>query len=153
MSSPDRGSGEAAGPVAPWFETAIRVRSYELDAFGHVNHAVYLNYFEEARIRVLESVGHPIPELLARGWGVHVVRLEIEYRKEGHMGDRIRIRTRVDGVRRSSMTVLQRALRDGPDGPELVCEARVTWVWVNEDGRPARVPDPVRTALLERPEE
>lgn len=148
MSGPDRGPG-AGGAAPPWFETGVRVRSYELDAFGHVNHAVYLNYFEEARIRVMEEVGQPVPELLDRGWGVHVVRLEVEYRKEAHMGDELRIRTRVDGVRRSSMTVLQRAVRAGPDGAELVCEARVTWVWVNEDGRPVRVPDPVREALLE----
>lgn len=30
-------------------ETAIEVRGYELDSFGHVNNSVYLNYIEEAR--------------------------------------------------------------------------------------------------------
>lgn len=30
----------------------FQVRGYELDSFGHVNNAVYLNYCEEARWRV-----------------------------------------------------------------------------------------------------
>ncbi|NIP79253.1 MAG: thioesterase, partial [Gemmatimonadetes bacterium] len=31
----------------------VQARSYELDGFGHVNYAVYLNYFEYARYRAL----------------------------------------------------------------------------------------------------
>ncbi len=144
-------SAGATGPPGPWFETRMRVRSYEMDAFGHVNHAVYLNYFEEARVRTMEAVGHPLGDILGRGWGVHVVRLEADYRKEARLGDELRIRTRVDEVRRSSMAVVQRALRADDEGEVLVCEARVVWVWVDENGRPMRVPAEVRDALLAGP--
>ena len=41
-------------PVA---ETTIGVRMSELDSFGHVNHAVFLNYFEHARFEALERAG------------------------------------------------------------------------------------------------
>ena len=58
------------------FTTEIAVRSYELDSFGHVNHAIYLNYFEQARFDALESGGFPLREIYARGWGVHVVGVE-----------------------------------------------------------------------------
>ncbi|MDX1567801.1 MAG: acyl-CoA thioesterase, partial [Longimicrobiales bacterium] len=51
----------------PWFETSIETRSYELDAFGHLNHAVYLNYFEVARIKLLEEAGYPVQDLLDHG--------------------------------------------------------------------------------------
>ena len=37
--------------------TTIKVRFHELDPYGHVNHGVYLNYFEAARIEVLDAVG------------------------------------------------------------------------------------------------
>lgn len=136
---------------APWFETRIGVRSYELDAFGHLNHAVYLNYFEAARIRAMAEAGHPLQDVLDRGWGVHVVRVEVDYRREAHLGDELRIQTRVDEVKRSSITVLQRALRAAPGDPEIVCRARVVWVWVDEDGRPRRVPDDLRDALVAGP--
>lgn len=33
------------------------VRGYELDSFGHVNNAVYLNYLEQARWEILEQLG------------------------------------------------------------------------------------------------
>lgn len=135
----------------PWFETAIRVRSYELDGFGHLNHAVYLNYFEEARVRTLAEAGFPLQELLDRDWGVHVVRVEVDFRREAFLGDRLRIRTRVDEMKRSSVAVFQQALRAGRESAEVVSEARVVWVWVDESGRPQRVPDEVRNALLAGP--
>ena len=136
----------------PWFETSIETRSYELDAFGHLNHAVYLNYFEVARIQLLEEAGYPVQDLLERGWGVHVVRVEVDYKKEAFMGELLRVRTRLDETKRSSMAVVQEILRDTPEGAELVCRARVVWVWVGESGRPQRVPEGVRRALERGPE-
>ncbi len=38
------------------WETIIPVRSYELDFAGIVNNAVYLNYFEEARLDFLRQL-------------------------------------------------------------------------------------------------
>jgi acyl-CoA thioester hydrolase len=35
--------------------TAVRVRWTDLDAFGHVNNAVYLTYLEEGRDRLVDS--------------------------------------------------------------------------------------------------
>lgn len=135
----------------PWFQTHLTTRSYEMDAFGHLNHAVYLNYFEVARIRLLEEVGFPVEDLLERGWGVHVVRVEVDYRKEAFMGERVRIRTRLADTRRSRVTVAQQILRDGAGEPEVLCEARVTWVWVAESGRPQRVPKEALRALRAGP--
>jgi YbgC/YbaW family acyl-CoA thioester hydrolase len=37
------------------FEYKLEVRGYELDSFGHVNNAVYLNYFEQARWDILKQ--------------------------------------------------------------------------------------------------
>lgn len=38
------------------FEYKISVRGYELDSYGHVNNAVYLNYFEQARWEILRKL-------------------------------------------------------------------------------------------------
>ena len=37
------------------YQYEIQVRGYELDSFGHVNNAVYLNYLEEARWNILKD--------------------------------------------------------------------------------------------------
>ena len=37
------------------YRTELEVRGYELDSYGHVNHAVYPSYLEHARWQMLES--------------------------------------------------------------------------------------------------
>lgn len=148
------------------FESTFRVRSYELDGLGHVNHAVFLNYFEQARFDALEHGGFPVAEMTRRGWGVHVVRIEVDYRRECRQGDRLEVRTRIESFRNSSVTIRQelrrrdRSIAGGvePDAPapraptgpgEVAAEATVVAVWIGEDGRPMRIPPEVRRALGE----
>jgi acyl-CoA thioester hydrolase len=35
----------------------LKVRHYEVDGYGHVNHASYVHYLETARVEALEAVG------------------------------------------------------------------------------------------------
>ena len=39
------------------FEYYVTVRGYELDSFGHMNNAVYLNYIEQAQWEILRKSG------------------------------------------------------------------------------------------------
>jgi YbgC/YbaW family acyl-CoA thioester hydrolase len=130
------------------FDDTLRVRSYELDALGHVNHAVYLNYLEQARYDAMAAGGFPHSEVLGRGWGIYVVRLEVEYKKECFQGDVLRIRTWVEEFRKVSMTIGHeiRRVAEG-EGAEPALTARVVLVWIGEDGRPMRVPEGARTSL------
>lgn len=130
------------------FETVVEVRSYELDGFGHLNHAVYLNHFEFARFQAFADAGFPAERLLADGTGIHVVRVEVDYLAEARLGQAIRIRTRVIEVRNSSMTVEQVAF-DESDPEHSFARARVVVVWIGPEGRPARIPDPVRQAVAQ----
>ena len=142
--------------LEPWshtlkiFETKIACRPYELDSFGHINHAVYLNYFEQARWEALAAGGFSYDALWARGWEVHVVRIEVDFRSEVRLGDELRIKTWVDRHRRSASILLQEAWRDPSDEggeADLVAEARVVVVWIGEERRPIRVPDEIKEAL------
>jgi YbgC/YbaW family acyl-CoA thioester hydrolase len=127
-------------------EAFVEVRSYELDSFGHVNHAVFLNYLEYARFEALRQGGFPYEELVARGWGVYVVRIEVDYLKEARLGDRLLVRTWAAGSKRSSVVFAQEIRRTTAPA-DVLARARVTAVWVGPDRRPARVPDEVRVAL------
>lgn len=131
------------------FERRLRVRSYELDALGHVNHAVYLNYFEDARFQALEEAGFPPPRIRAEGWGVVVVRVEVDYLRECRQGDRLVARTRAESFKRTSMVLEQELLVEEEDGAGAVpaARARVTAVWVDDEGRPMRIPEPIREAF------
>jgi len=132
--------------MARRFETTVDVRSYELDSFGHVNHAVYLNYFEYARFQALAEGGFPYSELETRNWGVYVVRIEVDYLQEIHMGQQLHVSTWVAGRRRSAL-VLAQEIRSADDPSTVRARAQVTAVWVGPDRRPLRVPAEVLTAL------
>ena len=154
MSEKKKGAGERT------FESRFRVRSYELDSFGHLNHAVYLNYFEQARFDALTAGGFGLEKLAERGWAVHVVRVEVDFRREALLGQEMLVRTRVSEARSSSMTLEQvavdptqkdrvvgegRALAARPDA--VFAEAKIVVVWIGPDRAPIRIPPEVRTAL------
>ena len=66
----------------------IQVRGYELDQWGHVNNAVYLNYLEHARWQL----GGHLPMLGAAEGILPVVRhVTLDYRCEARMHDQLKV--------------------------------------------------------------
>ncbi|MDH3270853.1 MAG: acyl-CoA thioesterase [Gemmatimonadota bacterium] len=127
-------------------ETTIGVRTSELDSFGHVNHAVYLNYFEHARFEALSEAGFSWDVLAEREWAIFVVRIEVDYLAEATRGDLLLIRTWADSFRRTSMILAQEMVR-ADDRSSAVARARVTAVWIGPNRKPMRVPEEVRAGL------
>lgn len=62
----------------PLFEKRIEIRWSDIDAFGHVNNAVYLNYLEEARDEWLNGL---LPEG-GSAWDFVLARVAIDFRRE-----------------------------------------------------------------------
>jgi thioesterase III len=122
--------------------TKLTARSYELDSLGHVNHAVYLNWLEHARMRMLDEMGLPLDELFRRNWLPTVVHIEVDYRSEARVGQALRIESEMGKSGRTSVTVSQRILADADD--RLVAEASIVAVFVGRDGKPIPVPEPFR---------
>lgn len=114
----------------------------DLDAFGHVNNAVYLTYMENARVAYLERMG---------GKGLDALRLIIaeitcSYRSPAHFGETVRVGIRVSQVGRSSFTMEYR-MEDAASG-RLVAEGRSVQVAFDyQAGRPMPVPDEWRRAM------
>ncbi|MDT8340596.1 MAG: acyl-CoA thioesterase [Longimicrobiales bacterium] len=132
--------------MRPLHVCRVEARSYELDSFGHLNHAVFLNYFEHARFQTLAAGGFPPDAITARDEGVHVVRVEVDYRREVRLGDALEIATSLAAIRTSSLTLRQVAYRAG-DPEHVHAEALVVAVWIGPDGRPMRIPADARRAL------
>jgi len=133
-------AGQAAGlSSVRAYTTTWRVRSYELDANGHVNNAVYVAYAEEVANLHAESIG------FGRAWirehaGTWVARRhEITYFLPAVWGQELRLRTEVvemRGARATRKTTIHRV-----EDESLLVEMQTEWVWVRlSDGRPIRIP-------------
>jgi acyl-CoA thioester hydrolase len=64
-------------------ETVVALRWRDMDAYGHVNHVVYLTYLEEARDATLARI---LRETSGEG-GYVVARVAIDYRRELRLAD------------------------------------------------------------------
>ena len=119
----------------------IQMRYADLDTLGHLNNAVYVQYFETARVRLTEAL--EIPPHLDRSV---IARLEIDYRREVRWGQEVIVETLIERLGRTSWTTVARLLADG----EVCTLARTVEVRVPEGGlTPTPLEDELR-ARLER---
>lgn len=124
--------------------TSLQVRFRDLDAFGHVNNAVFATYAELARIRYLLDVLEPaepferMPLILAR--------LELDFRSPIQFGEEVVIETRVDRIGRTSFAMTHR-MSAGTEG-RLVADLRTVLVAYDyASTRPIPVPDAWRARM------
>ena len=122
--------------MAKTYHCTIEVRGYELDSFGHVNHAMYVSYLEHARWKLLQDEKIGLAEFKQwKRWPV-IARIEVDYLKPTLMGELLDIRTETNLVGRTSFVADQVIYR----GDVQVLKAKVHIVMVNENGRPAEMP-------------
>jgi acyl-CoA thioester hydrolase len=89
-------------------EVEIPIRWRDVDAYGHVNNAVFLTYLEEARDRLVESLFGDA------AWDFVIARVAIDYRSELNQADRaVRARCEVTGFGTSSVRTAERVATVG----------------------------------------
>jgi acyl-CoA thioester hydrolase len=124
--------------------TTLQVRFRDIDAFKHVNNAVFFSYVEQARIRYLLDVLQPdrpfdrLPLILAR--------VELDYRSPITFGEEVEIETRVDRLGRSSIAMSHR-MTARPDGRLAGDVHSVLVTYDYETARPVPVPDEWRRRI------
>ena len=100
----------------------LSVRFRDCDAMGHVNHAVYLTYFEQGRLTFWrELTGTPSPYTR-----VIIARAECDYRAPAHFGDELEVRVNVGDIGRSSFTLEYDIVQAGSD--RLVASGKTVMV-------------------------
>lgn len=126
---------------------SIRVRSYELDAQGHVNYAVYLNYLEYARVAIMERLGLPFEAFIQRGTFVVIAEAHLKYLHPAKLGDTLSVT--LEGLRagRTGMSFRQDIFIEGSDRGILEAELRA--VFINRKGRPIPIPQDFKKAFFE----
>ena len=75
------------------YRTAFKVRDYECDLQGIVNHANYIHYCEHARHEALEALGGSFQKMHDKGEDIVVAKLQIEYLVSLKSGDEFYVDT------------------------------------------------------------
>jgi acyl-CoA thioester hydrolase len=79
---------------------ALQPRFSDIDSYNHVNNAVYLTYFEEARVAFTHACG--LRALYTRECSTILVHADIDYKKPAFLGDTLLIALSCSAVRNSS---------------------------------------------------
>ena len=121
----------------------IEIRWRDIDAYGHVNNAVYLNYLEEARDAWVQAVLGPVS---GTTWDFVLARVEIDFRAELTQDDgAVIVRCELDRIGTSSVGTREEVRKD--DGT-ISAEARSVVVPRDpKTGRSRRLTGPEREAL------
>jgi acyl-CoA thioester hydrolase len=127
----------------------VRVYYEDTDFSGVVYHASYLRFLERGRTEFLRAAGVDQSSLHAEGEGLifAVRRMTIDYLRPARMDDVLVIETHTAEIRGASLTIAQRILRD--EEVLVTADVRVAAVL---GGRPARIPDHLRSVLAGRDE-
>ena len=120
------------------------VRFEETDAQGIVFYGNYLTYQDETFTEYMDAIGYPYDEMREAGWDVHVVNVELNYRKPAQFRDRLVNSIRAGRIERSSIEFEYEC--HNADG-ELFVDGTVVHVVVDESGTPTRVPEALREAI------
>ena len=130
-------------------EHHLTVQSWQCDANGHVNNAVYLNFLESARVDLFRAGGASYRRMREEGFSFVVARICIDYRGEARMEDALVVVT--EPVRRRAVGAVfsQKVYREDPSERTLIAEAEVTWACLNASGRPTRLPEALEPIFQE----
>jgi acyl-CoA thioester hydrolase len=81
----------------------VHIRFSDIDAFGHVNNARYLTYYEEARVLYFEEVVDWNYDWSKKG--IILARAEVDFVRPVHFKDDVYIRTRCSRIGNKSFNV------------------------------------------------
>ncbi len=95
-----------------------------LDSFGHVNHAKYLELYEQARWDWLSEYQITSESIQQAGIGPVVLEIQVRYLREIKARQKIRISTRLARFQKKTFEIVQQMHRQHDD--ELVSELHLT---------------------------
>ena len=123
------------------FKYPLEVRFRDIDAFHHVNNAVYLTYMEQARVMYLRNL-----ELFGPTHTMILARSEVDYRKAVFLSDALEVWARVAKIGTKSLEFKYEIYANGV----LCASASSVHVWYDFEANQSQpVPLEVRRTLEE----
>jgi acyl-CoA thioester hydrolase len=115
----------------------LKVYYEDTDAGGVVYYANYLNFLERARTEALVSLGFSNKKIKDEFGALIIVKsCSINYKKSAYLEDELSIRSFVKSITKTSFFMNQFVSR----GEDIIVEAKVHLVFVNNMGKPMRIP-------------
>jgi acyl-CoA thioester hydrolase len=125
------------------YETKFKVRSTQVDSFGHLNNAAYLEIFEWARWEWAEDGGDdPVKRAQEQGIGPAILHIDLSFQKEIRLHEEITVRTWFHSMERIRAQVAQEMIKADL---EVASKVLITFVMFNLKTRKVTsIPDVVR---------
>jgi len=123
----------------------VRVYYEDTDAAGIVYYANYLKFAERARAEMIRGF-RVAPDGAAREAEAHafvVRRAEIEFEAPARLDDELVVETRIAETGAATVLLQQDVAR----GRDILVRAAILLACVGRNGRPRRLPPPLRAAL------
>lgn len=121
----------------------IEVRFKDIDMMGHVNNAVYLTYFENARAGYWKALGTRV----GRPESTYVLaQAECDYRSPATLDDELGCHIRVTRFGRTSFA-FQYVVRDEKSGRTIVEGRSVQAMYDYDKGKPRPIDDDLRDRI------
>ena len=116
----------------------VKVYYEDTDAGGVVYYANYLKYLERARTEALSTIGLSNIQIKDKFGALIIVKsCNIEYKKSAQLEDELKIRSFVKSVTKTSFFMNQIITNND----NIIVEAQVHLVFVDEKGKPIKVPE------------
>lgn len=128
------------------FRHVETVRFRDLDALGHVNNAVFLTYFESARLAYWM---HTTRRQGLDALDMILARAEVDYRSPLAYGESVEISVGCTSIGRSSF-VLESDMHERTSGRLVAQSRKVLVAFDYATGRSRPLPDEVRRQILEQ---
>jgi len=122
------------------FYHSVKVYYEDTDAGGIVYYANYLKYLERARTEALTTINLTNLQIKEKYGALIIVKsCNIEYKKPAYLEDNLNIRSFIKSVTKTSLIMNQIIT----NGDNVIVEAQVHLVFVNEKGKPIKVPETI----------
>ena len=116
----------------------IKVYYEDTDAGGVVYYANYLRFLERARTEALSNIGLSNKKIKEEFGSLIIVKsCNIQYKKPSYLEDELSIRSFVKSISKTSFFMNQIITR----GDSVISEAQVHLVFINEKGKPIKIPN------------
>jgi len=120
------------------FNHTVKVYYEDTDSGGVVYYANYLKFLERARTEALVSLGFSNKKIKDEFDALIIVKsCNIEYKKSAHLEDELNIRSFVKSITKTSFFMNQFITK----GDETIVEAQVHLVFINQKGKPIKIPE------------
>ena len=126
------------------FNHKIKVYYEDTDAGGVVYYANYLKFLERARSEAIADIGLS-NQKIKKDFGLLIIvkSCNLDFKKPAYLEDILKIKSSIISFSKTSLSMNQIIFKEN----DVIVNAKVHLVFINEKGKPNRIPEEIITKL------